>query len=385
VTTRRIAVVTGSRADFGLLSRVISGLVARPEVICQVIVTGSHLSTAHGETAIEIEAAGVRVAWRIDLELREDTAAETGKAMGRALAGFAEAYDALRPDLIVVLGDRYEILAAACAAAISSIPIAHIHGGELSEGATDDALRHAITKLSHLHFVAAESYRQRVIQMGEEPNRVVLVGGMGVDLARHTLRMTRAALERDTGFVFGARNLIVTFHPVTLVPGSGEPELDSLLVFTLPNADVGNLHLREKIVEFVRERSWAWAFPSLGYVRYLSFVATSDGVIGNSSSGLIEAPSLSVGTVNIGNRQNGRLRASSVIDCPADRGAICAALVQLLSPAFRAALAPVRNPYGGGGGAEAVVRVLTEVELEGLVIKHFIDVPDPALAELHNG
>lgn len=396
MTTRRIAVVSGSRADFGLLSRVIAGLSARPDVECQVIVTGSHLSEAHGATVAEIEAAGVPIRARVDIGLLSDSALETAKAMGRAVIGFADAYDALVPDLIVVLGDRYEILAAASAAAIASIPVAHIHGGELSQGAVDDALRHAITKLSHFHFVAADEYRRRVVQMGEEPDRVVVVGGMGVDLARHTALWSRERLERDTGFIFGRRNLIVTFHPVTLDAQQGERELDALLaaldsvaethlLFTLPNADVGNAGIRARIAAFVSAHPRAWAFPSLGFVRYLSFVAASDGVVGNSSSGLIEAPALGVGTVNVGHRQDGRLRASSVIDCDADREAIEAALATLLSPAFRASLPDLHNPYGTGGGADAVVRVLASIELDGLLAKHFNDVPLPAFSAPGNG
>lgn len=396
MTTRRIAVVSGSRADFGLLSRVIAGLRARPGVECQLIVTGSHLSSAHGATATEIESEGVPIRWRVDLGLRSDSALETVKAMGRATIGFADAYAALSPDLIVLLGDRYEILAAASAAAVSSIPVAHLHGGELSEGAVDDALRHAITKLSHLHFVAADQYRDRVIQMGEEPGRVFVVGGLGVDLARHTSLWSRERLARDTGFAFGRRNLVVTFHPVTLDAQQGDAELGALLtaldsladthlLFTLPNADVGNAGMRARIEAFVAAHASAWAFPSLGFARYLSFVAASDGVVGNSSSGLIEAPALGVGTVNVGRRQDGRLRASSVIDCDAERAPIEAALGTLFSPAFRAALAEVSNPYGSGGGADDVVRVLAGIEMHGLLAKHFNDIPVPALSVTHHG
>jgi UDP-hydrolysing UDP-N-acetyl-D-glucosamine 2-epimerase len=268
-----------------------------------------------------------------------------------------------------------------------------VHGGELSEGAIDDALRHAITKLSHLHFVAAEPYRQRVIQLGEAPERVVVVGGMGVDLARHTPRWSRAQLTHDTGFIFGPRNLIVTFHPVTLDAHHGNAELnavlealgsltDTHLLFTLPNADVGNAGFRERVQAFVAAHPSAWSFPSLGFMRYLSFVAASDGVVGNSSSGLIEAPALGVGTLNIGTRQDGRLRASSVIDCPARRRDIEIGLEQLLSPEFRSLLREIRNPYGDGGGADEVVRVVCETATAGLVVKHFHDLPLPAFALL---
>lgn len=388
--TRRVAVVTGSRADFGLLSRVITGLMAEPTVTCHVIVTGSHLSAAHGSTATEIESLGIPIAWRVDLGLSGDDATETVTAMGRATIGFGAAYAALRPDLIIVLGDRYEILAAASVATVACIPLAHIHGGEISEGAVDDAMRHAITKLAQVHFVAAEPYRRRVIQMGEDPARVFLVGGMGVDLARHTKLLSRAELERDTGFRFGRQNLIVTFHPVTLDTDDGQAELSALLealatlwdthlLFTMPNADVGNARIRNRIESFVASHRAAWVFPSLGFLRYLSFVAASDGVVGNSSSGLIEAPALGIGTVNVGHRQDGRLRASSVIDCIAQTQPIVSALAHLFSPTFRASLSHVVNPYGDGGASDEVVRIVTTIALDGLMSKHFHDLTDTTL------
>lgn len=391
MTLRRIAVVTGSRADYGLLSRVIAGLREATDVECQVVVTGSHLSGVHGSTVTEIESSGVPVDARVDLQLLDDSAVSTVQAMGRAVIGCAEAFAALRPDIVVVLGDRYEILAAASAATVANIPVAHLHGGEISAGAVDDAIRHAITKLSHLHFVAAEPYRRRVIQMGEAPDRVHLVGGLGVDLAQHTPRFDRATMEADTGFRFGPRNLMVTFHPVTLDVVQGTRELDALLealdelvdthlLFTLPNADVGNAAIRRRIEAFAEARDHVWAFSSLGFRRYLSFVAESDGVVGNSSSGLIEAPALGVGTVNVGRRQDGRLRASSVIDCPPERSAICAALGALASDTFHSGLQRIANPYGDGGAAERVVQVLRSVAIEGLTSKEFHDVPDGALS-----
>jgi GDP/UDP-N,N'-diacetylbacillosamine 2-epimerase (hydrolysing) len=388
---RRIAVVTGSRADFGLLSRVIAGLLAAPDVECQVVVTGAHLSATHGMTVREIEAAGVPVAWRVPLDLSGDSPADTVRAMGQAVSGFAAAFERLAPEVIVVLGDRYEILAAASAAVVMCIPVAHLHGGEISAGAVDDAIRHAITKLSQLHFVAAEPYRRRVVQMGETPAHVHLVGGLGVDLARATPRLDREAFTRDTGYEFGPRNLVVTFHPVTLDAAQGEAELQALLdalatlekthlAFTLPNADVGNAAIRSRIEAFVAARTTAWAFSSLGFRRYLSLVALSDGVVGNSSSGLIEAPALGIGTVNVGRRQDGRLRASSVIDCAPNEDEIRAALEQLLSEHFRAGLRQVVNPYGNGGAADRVVSVLRTVPLAGLTTKDFHDVPAGALA-----
>jgi UDP-hydrolysing UDP-N-acetyl-D-glucosamine 2-epimerase len=388
---RRIAVITGSRAEFGLLSGVISLLRAAPDVDCQVVVTGAHLSAAHGDTVDEIVDAGVPIAFRVDLQLGDDSSIGTVAAMGRAMLGFADALGTLRPDIMVVLGDRYEILMAASAATVACIPVAHIHGGEITAGAVDDAIRHAITKLSALHFVAAEPYRRRVIQMGEMPSRVHLVGGLGVDLVRNTPRIDRATLEVETGFRFGRRNVVVTYHPVTLAVGRGTEELEAILdaldsldevhvAFTLPNADVGNAAIRERIESYSRERDTVWAFSSLGFRRYISFVAESNGVVGNSSSGLIEAPALGVGTVNVGSRQDGRLRAASVIDAPSRTGDIVTALQQMLSNDFQTAARRVANPYGTGGSAERVVAILRSVALDGLTAKDFHDLPGGALA-----
>lgn len=395
MTKRRIAVVTGSRADYGLLSRVVAGLRAAPAVECQVVVTGAHLSAAHGMTVTEIEADGVPIASRVPIDLASDSGVATVRAMGQATAGFGEAFAALAPDIVVVLGDRYEILCAASAATVMCIPVAHLHGGEISEGAVDDAMRHAITKLSQLHFVAAHAYGRRVLQLGEAPDRIHHVGGLGVDLARETPRLDRAAFTRETGFIFGPRNLVVTFHPVTLDAAQGDAELVALLdaldtlvdthvVFTLPNADVGNAALRARIEAYAAARPTVWAFSSLGFRRYLSLVALSDGVVGNSSSGLIEAPALGVGTVNVGRRQDGRLRASSVIDCAARTDEIVGALARLSSDDFRAGLQQIDNPYGDGGAAERVVAVLCAVPLDGLATKQFHDMRGDDLALMPN-
>jgi GDP/UDP-N,N'-diacetylbacillosamine 2-epimerase (hydrolysing) len=391
MTRRRIAIVTGTRAEFGLLSRIVSMLGEAPDVERLVIATGAHFSEAHGRTIREIEAAGVALDACVDLALGDDSPPATARAMGRGTIGFADAFEALRPDLVVVLGDRYEILAAVSAATVCRIPVAHLHGGELTEGAIDDAIRHAVTKLSHLHFTATAPYRDRVVQLGEDPTRVHLVGGLGVDLARHTPAIPRAELERDTGYRFGPRNLLATFHPVTLNADGGLAELDGLLAalgalrdvhvaVTLPNADSGSAAVRARIEAFAAAHPHVWAFPSLGFRRYLAFMRESDGVVGNSSSGLIEAPALGVGTVNVGSRQDGRLRAASVIDCDGDAASVSAALATLLSPAFRAGLAHIDNPYGDGGAAERVVAVLRAVDLASLLYKRFHDIANPVVA-----
>jgi UDP-hydrolysing UDP-N-acetyl-D-glucosamine 2-epimerase len=317
--------------------------------------------------------------------LSSDTPVGIAKSTGLGLIGFADALSRLKPDMLVVLGDRFEILAAATAALFAGVPIAHIHGGETTEGAFDEAIRHAVTKMSHLHFVAAEPYRRRVVQLGEDPERVFLVGGLGIDAIRKLKLLDREALEESLDFELGERNLLITFHPPTLEPAEAGKQmramLDALaslepsthLIFTLPNADTRGRELGQMIEEFVAERPNARAYASLGQLRYLSAMALVDGVVGNSSSGLAEAPSFGIGTVNIGDRQAGRLRAPSILDCAPQREAIEAALRRLLSVEFRRSLG-TENPYGEGGASEAILSVLRDYPLAGLVKKRFHDI-----------
>lgn len=384
--TRKVCVVTGTRAEFGLLRWLMHELRERPSVDLQIVATGAHLSPEFGLTYREIEDAGFAIDLKVEMLLSGDTATAVSKSMGLGLMGLADAYARLAPDVVVLLGDRYEIFVAAAAALIAGVPVAHLHGGETTEGAYDEALRHAVTKMSHLHFVAAEPYRRRVIQLGEHPDRVFLVGGLGIDAIRRVPLLDRAALEASLDFQLGARNLLVTFHPVTLEARSSTAQLgellgalddlpDTHLIFTLPNADTGGRALIRMVEDYVAARPHARAYASLGQQRYLSCLRWVDGVVGNSSSGLAEAPSLGVGTVNIGDRQKGRLRASSVIDCEPDRGAIRAALNTLYSPAFRQALPTTVNPYGDGGAAARIADVLAAHPLEGLLKKSFHDLP----------
>ena len=382
-----MCVVTGTRAEYGLLRGVIEGLRDDPACTLQLVVTGAHLSPEFGLTVDEIEGDRIDVAERVEMLLSSDTGVGVGKAMGLGMIGLADAFARLRPDIIVLLGDRFEILAAAATALSAGVPVAHIHGGELTQGAFDDAIRHAVTKMSHLHFVAAEAYRNRVIQLGEAPERVFLVGGLGVDAVRRLNLLDRRQTEEAIGFQLGARNLLVTFHPPTLDPDAGEPQMKALLdalaelegdthlIFTMPNADTGGRRLSAMIAEFVSGRANAVSFVSLGQHRYLSCLRHMDGVVGNSSSGLAEAPSLGVGTVNIGDRQDGRLRSRSVIDCQPTRDAIAAALRTLLSDRFRSGLADLENPYGNGGASKAIVSVLRNHPLGGLLKKSFHDLP----------
>jgi len=381
---RKICVATGTRADYGCLRWVMDGIRRTSGLELQIVATGMHLSPEFGLTYREIEQDGFVIDCKIETLLSSDTPTALAKSMGLGLIGFGEALQRLRPDLLLVLGDRFEIFSAAAAATVARIPIGHAHGGETTEGAFDEALRHSITKMSHLHFVAAEEYRQRVIQLGEDPGRVFLVGGLGVDKIKKLNLLGRDSLESALGFKLGDKNLLITFHPVTLENATSAEQMkellcaletikDTHLIFTMPNADTGGRALIAMIEQFVANRPTARAYTSLGELRYLSCIRHVDGVVGNSSSGLTEAPSFGKGTVNIGDRQRGRLKAASVIDCNPDREAIGAALNRLFSPAFRATLTGVRNPYGEGGASEKIVRILKDYPLEFILKKSFHD------------
>ncbi len=383
--TRRIAVVTGTRADYGLLYWLIHGLHVEETFALQLIVTGMHLMPEFGRTVDVIERDRFPIAAKVDLALRSDAPGDVARAVGRGTMGFANALERLQPDLVVILGDRFEALAAATAAFTLSIPIAHIHGGEVTEGALDEGFRHAITKLSHLHFTAAEPYRRRVIQMGESPQRVFNVGAPGLDHLQRTPLLDRAALESALAFELGAVNFLVTFHPATLDAVDAAAQCAALLsaldafphakiVFTLPNADPGGRAIIPLLEAYVaRNPERCRLFASLGQQRYLSLLREAQVVIGNSSSGIIEAPSVGTATVNIGDRQKGRLRAASVIDCEASRAAIQAATRRALEPAFQASLAAVDNPYGKGNASERMLQILGAVDVTDLRRKPFFD------------
>lgn len=382
--SRTVCVVTGTRADYGLLRWVMEGIRQSPDLHLQVIATGMHLSPEFGLTYREIEKDGFAIDRKVEMLLSSDTPAGVTKSMGLGLIGFGEAIEQLKPDLLLLLGDRFEIFAAAAAAMVARVPLAHLHGGETTEGAIDEAIRHSITKMSHLHFVAAEEYRRRVVQLGEAPERVFLVGGLGIDNIKRLDLLDRAALEASLDFKLGPKNLLVTFHPVTLeksTAGAQMTELlaaldaleDTHLIFTMPNADTDGRILIDMIEQFVATHPNARVYTSLGQMRYLSCISQVDGVVGNSSSGLIEVPSFRKGTVNIGDRQRGRLKAGSVIDCAPDRQLIADALRTLYSAEFQSGLAMVRNPYGEGGASDKVVRVLQEYPLDQLLKKPFYD------------
>lgn len=392
---RKICVITGTRADYGLLRWVMQGIKDDVDLSMQVIATGMHLSPEFGLTYKAIEADGFEIDRMVEMLTSSDTPVGIAKSMGLGMIGFSDALNELNPDLVVVLGDRFEIFAAVAAALVARIPVAHLHGGETTEGAFDEAFRHSITKMSHLHFVAAAEYKQRVIQLGEQPEHVFLVGGLGIDNIKRLQLLDRNALEADLGFKFGKKNLLITFHPVTLENASAVTQMkallsalaileDTQLIFTMPNADTDGRTLIKMVEQFALQHSNAHAFTSLGQLRYLSCIAHVDGVVGNSSSGLTEVPSFKKGTVNIGDRQCGRLQATSVINCEPNQKSIADGINILYSPSFQMNLSKVRNPYGEGGASEKIVNILKIINIEDIVKKDFYDIPNSALGDVIN-
>ncbi len=382
MSPRKICVVTATRAEYGLLHGVLKHIQNTPAFALQIIVTGAHLSPAYGLTYQQVESDGFSVTRKVDMALGDDSAVGVTKALGRATIGFADALAELRPDLLVLLGDRYETLAAAQAALIARIPVAHIAGGDVTEGAYDDAIRHSITKMSHLHFVTHAEAARRVRQLGEDPERIFTVGNPGLDQLQHLKLMAREELARELGFTFRRRNLLVTYHPETLDAESTENRIATLLqalerlgddvglIFTLPNADTGNRAIRERIEAYVTAHANARAYASLGPLRYWSAMKQVDAVVGNSSSGILEAPSLQKPTVNIGDRQKGRPQAASVINCGYGVGEIESAIRR----AFDLDCRDVANPYGDGHAAERIVDVLKRVKNpRDLLKKRFVD------------
>jgi GDP/UDP-N,N'-diacetylbacillosamine 2-epimerase (hydrolysing) len=384
--TQKLCVITGSRAEYGLLKPLMHIIDADPEYDLQVIATGMHLSPQFGSTYKDIEGDGFRIDRKINILTASDDEIGVAKSVGLGISGFAEAFDQLKPDLIIIVGDRFEILSAAIAALCIRVQIAHVHGGELTTGAIDDAIRHAITKIAHFHFVAAEPYRRRVIQMGEQPARVFNVGGLGVDVISKTPVLDRCALAHRLGInTLMPRNLLVTFHPATLERDSPEIQMKQLLsaleklvdvglIFTYANADASGRKINKLIEQFVITHEHSHAFPSLGQQLYLSCMVHFDGVVGNSSSGILEAPVLKKGAINIGRRQNGRLQASSVINCDPTSEQISAALSTLFSAEFQARLPQARSPYGDGGASERILGILKQFKLEKCLEKNFFDI-----------
>jgi len=380
----KICVVTGTRAEYGLLYWLMKAIQVDPELQLQLIVTGMHLSPEFGLTYQEIEKEFC-IDKKIEMLLSSDTAIGITKSLGLAQISFAEAYTELQPDLIVLLGDRYEIFAAASAAMIARIPIAHLHGGETTEGAFDEAMRHSITKMSHLHFTATNEYRERVIQLGEAPDRVFNVGGLGIENIKRLPLLNKQELEQSISFKLAEKNLLVTFHPVTLENATARQQFTELLaaldelenthiILTKANSDTNGRIINQMIDDYVAEKSHkAVAFTSLGQLRYLSALKCVDAMVGNSSSGLAEAPSFKIGTINIGERQKGRIRAASVIDCEPTKASIQAAFIRLYSEEFQNQLFLMENPYGDGCASEKIIELIKATNLQDIIKKKFYD------------
>ncbi len=388
MTTRRtICVLTGSRADYGLLYWLLKTLAADPGVTLQLIVSGSHLNEAFGCTQRLIAADGFVPAATVDIILEPDTRLAVATSLGLATTRFAEELARLRPYIAVVLGDRYEALAFAQAAMMLGVPLAHIHGGERTEGVIDEAVRHAISKMAHLHFTTAEPYRQRVIQLGEEPTRIFTVGAPGLDNVARLMLPSRDGLTSALGVSLVRPFFLVTYHPETLDRATPAraitalcdaldrfPELD--VIVTKANADAYGRLINERFASYsLNQPERVRVFDSLGQANFLAAIREAAAVVGNSSSGLIEAPAIGTPTVNIGDRQRGRLRAPSVIDCATETATITAALAQAMSPAFRAQAMRRESPYGGPGAAAKMAEILTTVPPTNLLVKRFYDLP----------
>jgi len=383
---RTIGVVTVDRSDYGIGLPILRRMQQEPVLALQLLVAGSHLVPEFGLTIRAIEADGIAVDERIDMLLASDAPEGIAKSMGLGLLGFAQAFARRRPDLLVVVADRFEMHAAALAALPFKIPVAHLHGGELSHGAIDDALRHAMTKLSHLHFVATEEAARRVIQLGEEPWRVKVSGAPSLDSLRSLQLLDRQALATRYGLRLDTAPLLVTYHPVTLEHERTEWQVMELLealrafeqplVLTRPNADTSGRLIARMMERFAHAHPRAWLVDHLGTQGYFSMMACAAAMVGNSSSGIVEAPSFGLPVVNIGTRQQGRLRAENVIDVGYGREEIMQGIRQALRPEFRGRLRACSNPYGDGHAAEIIVHHLTEIPLDArLIHKRFVDVP----------
>lgn len=382
---RKICLVTGTRAEYGLLYWLMKEIEADKNLELQIIVTGMHLSSEFGLTYKEIER-DFKIDKKVEMILSSDTAVGISKSIGLAQISFAEVYNDLNPDMLLVLGDRYEIFSAVSAAMIARIPIAHLSGGEATEGLIDEPIRHSITKMSHLHFTATEEYRDRVIQLGENPKRVFNVGGMGIENIKRLKLLNKKEFEKSINFKLNKKNILVTYHPVTLENNTAEEQFQELLfaideledtsiIFTKANSDTNGRIINQMIDEYVNRNSHkSCKFNSLGQLRYLSALQYMDAMVGNSSSGIAEAPSFKIGTINMGDRQKGRIKADSVIDCLSKKKNITTAIKELYSKKFQLKLKNTKNPYGDGCASKKVVKVLKSIPLDNILKKVFFNV-----------
>jgi len=385
---RSIGVVTVARSDYGIYRPLLRCIQADPDLKLMLFVGGMHLSPEFGMTVREIEQDGFPIAERVEMLLSSDSPEGVSKAMGLGLIGFAQAFARIRPDILIVLGDRFEMFAAAAAALPFKIPIAHLHGGELTQGAMDDSLRHAITKLSHLHFAATATYAQRIIQMGEDPWRVVVSGALSLDSIRMTPLLSLENLQSQCSLEWHGEPLLVTFHPVTLEQEQTEYYINELLaaleasgcpiVFTFPNADAGGRVIIQRINKFVETHLQAQVVANFGVQGYLSMMQYSEAMVGNSSSGIVEAASFHLPVVNIGTRQEGRIHPANVIDVGYEREAILNGIQRATAPEFRAMVYNASNPFGDSHAAERIVRTLKQTPVDAsLLVKVFHEAEAP--------
>ena len=381
---RKICVVTGTRAEYGLLYWLMKEIDADKDLELQVIVTGMHLSPEFGNTYEQIEKDGFVIDRKVDIELTSDSEISISKSMGLGMIGFASALDDLKPALCVVLGDRFEIFSAVSAAMIAKVPVAHLHGGEITEGAFDESIRHSITKMSHLHFTATKEYKNRVIQLGECPNRVFNVGGLGIDNINKLKLLNKDDFEKSIDFNLGEKNILVTFHPVTLEASTSKNQFQELLnsiselkdtkiIFTKANSDTDGRIINSMVDDYTAKHINTIAFASMGQLNYLSALQFVDAVVGNSSSGLLETPSFKIGTIDIGDRQKGRIKADSVISCLPDKKNIDNALKKIYSRHFQEIVKNVKNPYGKGGASKIILDIIKDFNLDNIIKKTFYD------------
>lgn len=381
---KKIIIVTGSRAEYGLLSNLIKTLTKSSNFDCELAVTGSHLSKKFGNTINEITSDGVKVRFQLELDFTDDSYLLASENISKCINEFSSFFSKSNPDLLIILGDRYEIFGVAVSAFINRIPIAHIHGGELTFGALDDGFRHSITKFSQIHFSSTDTYKRRIIQMGESPENVYNVGSIGINNIENLTLLEKVDLEEALNFKFKENNFIVTFHPQTLNQDKNMSHLkeilnsldnfkNTLIVFTLPNADPGNDNLRKLIKDFTTSREHCYSYNSLGHLKYLSLLKNVDCVIGNSSSGIIEAPFLGTPTVNIGNRQAGRELCESVISCEPNSSSITNSINKAISNTFKKRVNLFKTPYYRSRSIDRIIKILEE-RIDNLsVYKEFYD------------
>lgn len=387
MSKKKICIVSGSRAEYGLLYWLAKEIEIDHNLKLQIIVTGMHMSSEFGLTYRVVEK-DFKIDKKINIDLSSDSSLGISKSMSIAQKSFAKSYNKLKPDIIVLLGDRYEIFSAATAALISKIPIVHIHGGEITKGSWDDCIRHCITKMSYLHFVASEEYKKRVIQLGEEPSRVFNIGGMGIENIKRLKLLSNQEFNKSINFKLNKKNILVTFHPATLdndTPRKQFQELldalkdldDTNIIFTKTNSDLGGKIINKMIDQYVSKYpKKCIGFTSLGQLRYLSALQYVDAVVGNSSSGIIEAPSFKIGTINIGDRQTGRTKALSVIDCKPNKKDIKKSLKIIYSSKFQNLLKTVKNPYEKDKGlaSKKIVKILKNLKIQNSLKKNFYNI-----------